>query len=154
MTTMRTDRDTGIAAAEKPDRQLPQGIFVGIGSVAVVVAAFVASALPQNDAVLRYGVLAGTVFVFTAVTGRWAAATWVAIIGYLVFDGFLVNQMGELSWNGRDDVARILTLSVAVIVGRLFGDCFRLYRLFSRAHVERRTPMASHHLLKEKEHHA
>lgn len=154
MTTVWTDRDAGIAAAGRPDRLLPQGVFVGIGSVAVVVAAFLASALPQNDAVLRYGVLAATVFVFAAVTGRWAAATRVAIIGYLVFDGFLINQMGELSWNGRGDVARILTLSVAVIFGRLFGDCYRLYRLFSRAQVERRTPMASHHLLKEKEHHA
>jgi hypothetical protein len=115
MTTVWTDRDTGAAAAKRPDRQLPQGIFIGIGSVAVVVAAFIASALPQNDAVL---------------------------------------QMGELSWNGRGDMARILTLSVAVIVGRLLGDCYRLYRLFSRAQVERRTPMASHHLLKEKEHHA
>lgn len=139
---------------EAPDRRMAQGLLVSVGTSAVIVAAFAASALPQDGAVLRYAALAGTVFVFTAVTGRWAASVWVAIIGFLVFDGFVIDQMGELSLNGRDDLARILTLVAAVIFGRLSGDCYRLYRLFAKAQVERRTSMASNQLIKENEHHA
>lgn len=144
----------GTTSVEAPDRRMAQGLLVSVGTLAVIVAAFAASAMPQDRAVLRYTALVGTVFVFTAVTGRWAAPVWVAIIGYLVFDGFVINQMGELSWNGRDDLARLLTLIAAVIFGRLSGDCYRLYRLFARARVERRTSMASHQLIKENEHRA
>ena len=123
---------------QRTDRSLPQGILVSLGAVMVIIAGFAASAIPAQHVVIRYGVLVVTVFAFTAITSVWAAAATVAVIGFAVFDGFLVNQLGELSWHGDADLTRLLALTGAVIFGRLAGDTWRLYRLFARAHAERR----------------
>jgi len=104
------------------DTRLPGGILVGIGSLAVIVAGFVASALPQADVVLRYGVLVAAVFVFAALCHSRTATTVVAAIGFLVFNGFLVNQLGELTWHGWADVTRVAALGTAAVFGRLCGD--------------------------------
>jgi len=130
---------TGQPARPEPsDRRLPQGILLGLGAVAVIAAGFAASAVPAQHPVARYSVLAVTIFVFTAVTRVWAAAAGVAVIGYLIFNGFLVNQLGELSWHANTDLTRAGALVAAVVFGRLAGDCWRLYRLFAAAHAERR----------------
>jgi len=142
---------------EKEDRRLPQGILVGLGSVAVIVAAFVAAIVPPSDPVVRYGVLVAMILTFTAITARWAAPSAVALIGFLVFGGFLVNRVGELSWHGAADLTRILALGAAVIFGRLIGDSYRLYRLFRRAQEGRRAmahPIAERIFLKEDGHDA
>jgi hypothetical protein len=119
--------------------------------VAVIVAGFVASAVPETDAVVRYGVLVLAVFAFTAATVVWTAPLAVAGIGFLVFNGFLVNQLGELSWHGSADVIRLAVLGAAVIFGRLLGDIFRLSRPAPRG---RSTLMASSIFNKEEEHDA
>lgn len=108
-------------------RRWPQGILVGVGSLAVIVAGFVASAVPSTPAAARYSVLAVTVLVFTAAADVWAAAIAVSVIGYLVFNGFLVNRLGELSWHGPADGNRLVALAGAVIFGRLIGDGYRSY---------------------------
>ncbi len=110
------------------NRSRPQGIFVGVGSLAVIAAGFIASAMPATDAALRFGVLVVTVFVFTAIADVWAAAVTVGVIGYLVFDGFLVNQLGELSWHGGADLSRVVGIAAAVTLGRLIGDGYRSSR--------------------------
>jgi hypothetical protein len=109
----------------------PAGIVVGIGSVAVIAAAFLASAFPSP--VMRYAILALTVFTITAVADRWGAPAMVALIGYLVFEGFIVNRFGVLTWDGPATAARITTLVAAVVFGRLAGDSYRLYRLYATA---------------------
>jgi hypothetical protein len=109
-------------------RELPQEILLGIGSVAVIVAALIASAVPAADGAARYGVLVVAVLVFTMVADVWAAAIGVAVVGYLVFDGFLVNQLGELSWHGQADTIRLMALTLAVVLGRLAGDGYRAVR--------------------------
>ena len=50
-------------------------------------------------------------------------------VAYLFFDGFLLNSMGHLTWDGRRTVAQILVLGCAVAAGllvklaaRTFGD--------------------------------
>jgi hypothetical protein len=118
-------------------RQQPTGILVGIGSAAVIAGAFAAAAFPVEHPVQRYGVLVVTIFVFTAVTGVWAAPAATAGIGFLVFNGFLVNELGELSWHGNADLTRLLALAAAVIFGRLVGDSWRLYLGFAAAHEQR-----------------
>jgi hypothetical protein len=133
------------AIRTRRDDPSPAGILVGIGTAAVVVAAFIASALPQTDLILRYAVLAVTVCFFSAVTGRWGTSACVAIIGYLVFEGFVVNHFGELTWSGPADAARITALIAAAVFGRLIGDGVRLYRVFSDAHAEREIERARRH---------
>jgi hypothetical protein len=130
---------TTYADQARKDEPSPAGILAGIGTLAVVLAAFVAAAVPESHAVARYAVLAVTVFLFTAATGRWGTSVSVAAIRSLVFEGFVVNQFGELTWSGPADAARITALIAAVVLGRLIGDSFRLYRVFSDAHAERRT---------------
>jgi MFS family permease len=110
-------------------RPRPQGILVGIGSLAVIAAGFVAAAVPQADATFRYGVLVGTIMAFAAVADVWAASVAVGVIGFLVFDGFLVNRLGELSWHGSADLSRLLALAAAVAFGRLVGEIYRSSRL-------------------------
>jgi hypothetical protein len=109
-------------------RELPQGILLGIGSAAVIVAGLIASAIPAADAAARYGVLALAVLLFTTMADVWAAAIGVAVIGFLIFDGFLVNQLGELSWHGRADTNRVVALTLAVVLGRVAAGGYRAVR--------------------------
>jgi len=142
---------------EAEDRHLPQGILVGIGSVVVIAAGFVASAFPQADAMVRYGVLVLAVLGFTAATVVWTAPLVTAFIGFLVFGGFLVNQFGELSWHGSADLIRLIALGAAVIFGRLLGDIFRLPGKSAVEPSKLRRPqrsMASSPFIKEDEHDA
>jgi hypothetical protein len=103
----------------------PQGILLGIGTLAVIAAGFIASAVPAGDPGVRFGVLVATVFTFTALCGVWAAPIGVAVIGFLVFDGFLVNRFGELTWHGPADLTRAVALVAALAFGRLAGDVYR-----------------------------
>jgi MFS family permease len=123
-------------------RELPQEILLGIGSVTVMAAALIASAVPATDAVARYGVLVVTVLLFTMVADVWAAAIGVAVIGYLIFDGFLVNQLGELSWHGGADTNRLAALTLAVVFGRLAASGYRAVRW--RRYPTRVTQLSGH----------
>ena len=111
----------------KQIRPLPQGLLVGIGSQAVVAAGSVAALVPSAHGMVRYGILVVTVFVFAAVTGARSAAIAVGSLGYLVFDGFLINRLGELSWHGSADLVRLVALATAVACGRLVDGRHRLY---------------------------
>jgi len=105
-----------------------QGILVGVGSAVVVVAAFLASAIPATDGAARYGVLAATVAIFSAGALAWAASSAVAAIGFLVFDGFVVGRSADLAWHGPADLVRLLALAVAVCLGHALGAAYRWYR--------------------------
>jgi hypothetical protein len=140
-----------IGSDEADDTRLPSGILVGIGSLAIIVAGFVASAMPAGDPAVRYGVLVVTVFGFAALRGRWTATLSVAGIGFLVFNGFLVNQLGELSWHGWADAARIAALGAATIFGRLLGD---IYRSSGKEQSVPTGPMVWKQLIKEETHDA
>ncbi|WP_157546810.1 hypothetical protein [Hamadaea tsunoensis] len=111
-----------IASEKADDHEVPGGILVGAGALVIIVAGFVASAIPQSAGNLRYGVLVAAVLGFAALCRRWSVAIAVAGIGFLVFDGFLVNQLGVLSWHGWADAGRIAALGAALIFGRLAGD--------------------------------
>ncbi|NUO56061.1 MAG: hypothetical protein HOV78_05320 [Hamadaea sp.] len=131
-----------------PLGQIPQGILVGVGSLAVIAAGFVASAFPPADVVPRYGVLVLVVLAFAAATAGWTAPLLTAVIGFLVFDGFLVNTLGQLTWHGTPDGLRLIALGTAVIAGRLVGDLIH-------GPGRERPPMAtSHSPIEEDEHDA
>jgi K+-transporting ATPase KdpF subunit len=92
-----------------------------LGSVAVVAAALVASPLPASAAGPRLGVFAVALAGSAAVTADLRAAAVVTVIGYLMFDAFLVNPMGELSWQGMPDMRRFAVLVIAVLIGLAVG---------------------------------
>jgi hypothetical protein len=110
------------------DDPVPVGINVGIGSVAVVAVALFAALLPTSDSGLRVGLLVLTVGGFAAVTADPRATVFVAAIGYLVFDGFLINEMGKLSWHGTSDLRRVVVCVAAVLVGLAVGTVRRSVR--------------------------
>src|SRR5262249_42783138 len=56
------------------------------------------------------------------------AAAVIAILAFLVFDGFLVNQLGELSWHGNQDAWRLLTFVAAAGLGLGLGVTYRAVR--------------------------
>jgi len=93
------------------------GIGLAIGVVAVVGATIGAAALTAG--------VPGRLAVIALVAG--AVAAWVddaraavatAGVGFLLFDGFLVNRYGDLSWHGRTSLWQVAVLAVALGVGR------------------------------------
>jgi MFS family permease len=110
------------------------GILVGLGSLGVVVVAVVAAAVPSTYPAARYSLLTLFLLTFAALVDDSVALTAVGAIGFLVFGGFIVDQLGELRWHGTADLDRLLVVIAAVSVGRLTGDAYRWYRR-SRRHL-------------------
>jgi hypothetical protein len=81
------------------DTGTPFGINLAVGVVIVLGASAVAGAL-------------------SAVVDDWRAALATAGLSCLVFDGFLVNRYGELTWDGITSVWQVATLAVAAALGR------------------------------------
>jgi len=101
------------------DRRVPFGIAVGTGAVVMVAATAVgAAAFGQGDVAARLVVVAATVGGCAALLGDVQASLITAGLGYLLFDGFLVNRLGELTWDGAASQRRLVVLAVAVGVGR------------------------------------
>jgi hypothetical protein len=50
------------------------------------------------------------------------------VVAFLVFDGFLVNQLGELSWHGAADDQRLFVFILVSISGMLVGVAYRAVR--------------------------
>jgi hypothetical protein len=62
---------------------------------------------------------------FAALTVDPRAVAAVGVLAFLVFDGFLVNQLGELSWHGQADQTRLLILAGAGTAGVAVGTAYR-----------------------------
>jgi len=103
---------------------IPTGFAVGAGAVAMVIAAVVAAMIPAVHPGWRFGVIAVVVMVFAAVSLDHRALAVVAVIGALVFNGFLENNLGQLAWHA-DDLWRLMLLVMAGAFGLAFGDGFR-----------------------------
>jgi K+-transporting ATPase KdpF subunit len=100
---------------------MPTGVAVAVGAVAVVVAAVAAAFVPVSAGGVRLGLMAAALAGFALATVDLRAAAAVTALGYLVFDGFLVNRMGDLTWTGTPDVRRMEILAGAATVGLLVG---------------------------------
>jgi hypothetical protein len=99
------------------------------GSLTVIVAALIDSAaFAPGDGGDRLAVMAAAVAVFCAIAG-WQSGLAVAAVGYLIFDGFLANRYGELTWDhkaGFHAVSMIaLAAALGVVVHRLRSHPYR-----------------------------
>jgi hypothetical protein len=102
----------------------PFGIPVGIGAVAMVAAGVVAAMIPGAYPGWRFGVFAFAVFAFAAASLDQRALAGVAVIGFLVCNGFLENRLGQLAWH-REDLWRILLLVMVAAWGLAVGEGIR-----------------------------
>ena len=93
------------------------GIDIALGAAVVVFAAVAAAVLPAGDTGWRLVVVAVALGLFSAVTADALAAAFVTGLAWLVVNGFLVDQYGQLSWHGWADLVRLLVLVAAAGVG-------------------------------------
>lgn len=114
-------------AAGVGDERTPVGIAVGVGAAVMVLAAIVAATIPAAHSGARFGIIAGVVLLFAAVSLDPVALAVVALIGALLDNGFLENSSGNLSWH-TDDLWRLMLLVMAGAVGLAVGEAVRFAR--------------------------
>jgi hypothetical protein len=110
-----------------PERQTPIGIAVGIGATAMVAAAVVAATIPTAYPGWRFGVIAVAIFLFAAGSLDHVALAIVAVVGALIFDGFLEDRFGQLAWHA-DDLYRLMLLVMVGAFGLAVGEAIRFVR--------------------------
>jgi hypothetical protein len=116
-------------AAEAPTgERTPAGITLAAGAAAVTAAALVAATLPASQPGWRFALIAATVGGFAAVTMDQRALPGVALLGWLIANGFLVDRLGELSWHGSSDIWRMIILVFAAALGLAAGEAYRQIR--------------------------
>jgi hypothetical protein len=96
----------------------PFGINLAAGAAAMVVATAVTSAA-SAEASARLAVTAVAVAGYAAGVADARAGVAVAGMAYLLFDGFLVNRHGELTWGGATSVRHLAIFASAVGLGLL-----------------------------------
>jgi MFS family permease len=104
------------------------GLVIGGGAAWMVAAAFVSAAVPATAPGGRLAVLAVALAGFAALTVDLVAVAAVAGLAALVCNGFLVNQLGVLSWHGTADAVRLAVLAAAAAVGLAAGAGHRFVR--------------------------
>ena len=110
-------------------RRIPFEFALATGSLTMIVAALIDSAaFTPHDTGDRLTVMAAAIGVFCVVAG-WQSGLAVAAVGYLIFDGFLANRYGELTWDhkaGFHGVSMIaLAAALGVVVHRLRSSPYR-----------------------------
>lgn len=100
----------------------PLGINIGIGAVMVLAAAVVAALIPVEYTGWRFAVVAVAVGLSAVVCVDHVALAPVALLGWLVVNGFLVDRFGELSWHGSSDLYRMMLLVMAGALGLAAGE--------------------------------
>jgi hypothetical protein len=93
----------------------PFGIDLATGAVVMVGAAFAAVVFRDIDA--RLAAVAVAAGGFAAVAAGARASFAVAGIGYLIFNGFLVNRLGDLTWDGKTSLWHLSAFAFAVGLG-------------------------------------
>jgi len=111
----RMDDDTGT----------PVGINIAVGAGIITVALLAASTVPAVDPQWRCAVVAAALGLFAASTVDWVAVSAVVLPTWMVMNGFLVNQLGDLSWHGWADLDRFLALVAAGCLGLAVGTARR-----------------------------
>jgi MFS family permease len=139
----------GVSAADPT----PTGIALGIGAVVMIVAGLVAAMVPAADMGWRFAVIAVAVCGFAAVSLDQVALAGVAVIGSLIFNGFLEDRFGQLSWHGADDLWRLLLLVMVAAWGLALGEGYRYVRnLRTRIPFEADGTVSSASLIEEEKH--
>ena len=118
----------GSARPATPDpKAMPTGIAIGLGAVLMVVAGFIAAAVPGSLPAWRFAVIAVAVGVF-ALSLDLRALAGVGLLGFLISNGFLEDEFGDLTWHGYGDLWRVLVLVMAGACGLAVGKGFRHVR--------------------------
>jgi hypothetical protein len=102
-------------------REVPLGINTSTGAVAVILDLVVPASLTGPGINARLGVLAVGLVAFAAAV---VDVTSVAIsvgVGFLLFDGFVEGNHGDLVWHGRADLIRLAIVCAAGAIGLLIG---------------------------------
>jgi MFS family permease len=118
-----------IQSDTRRDDRTPIGITIAVGVLVIVVTAMVAAAVPPAYPGWRFGLIAVAVAGFAAVTLDELALAAVAIIAYGVWNGFLEDRFGQLSWHGSEDLWRLLLLVIASAWGLAVGAAYRHVRV-------------------------
>jgi MFS family permease len=109
----------------KAQARTPVGINLALGTAMIVVAALLAAVIPATHAGWRFALVATAVGLFAALTLDQLALAAVALLSWLVVNGFLVDRLGELSWHGSADLYRMLLLVVSGAFGLAAGEVYR-----------------------------
>jgi uncharacterized protein DUF4118 len=102
-------------------RRIPFEFALAAGSLTMIAAALIDSAaFPPHDTGDRLTVMAAVVAVF-CVVGGWRSGLPVAVVSYLLFDGFLANRYGELTWDHQTGPHAIGVITLAAALGLAVG---------------------------------
>ena len=102
--------------------RIPFEFGLAAGSLTVIVAALIDSAAFAPDQKTdRLALMAAAVAVFCAIAG-WRSGLPVALLGYLLFDGFLANRYGELTWDHQAGPRALGVIAFAAAVGLAVGS--------------------------------
>jgi hypothetical protein len=111
------------------------GINLGIGAVAVVAGAVLVAFVPATYLWWRLGLMALVVAGFAAVTVDQVALGGVALMVWLVANGFFENRQGELSWHGSTDLGFAMVLVLVAATGLAVGRAYRVVAEWYARHM-------------------
>jgi hypothetical protein len=95
---------------------------VAAGALTMIVAALIAAAtFSPGQERARLAVMAAAVAVFSAVVGGWRSSLPVALVAYLLFNGFLVHRRGELRWDQATGLRDMSVIAAAAGLGIAVG---------------------------------
>lgn len=114
-----------IAKDVTDDSATPLGIAVGSGAVVMIVSGLIAAAIPVAYPGWRFAVMAVAVGAFAAVFVDHVALAVVAVIAFLISNGFLEDRFGQLAWHGSADLWRLLLLVMVGAGGLAVGEGYR-----------------------------
>jgi hypothetical protein len=138
-----------IGRYSRPQTVTPPGIAVGFVAAGMVEAGVVAAMIPSANQGWRFGVMAFAVFAFAAISLDQRALAGVAVVGFLIFNGFLEDRLGQLSWH-RDDLWRILLLVMVAAWGLAVGEGWRfVHAIRTRARLADSDPLPASFLEEE-----
>jgi hypothetical protein len=109
----------------RPDDATPAGINIAVGAVVIGIGCLLAETVSPAVPGGRIAVVAGALALLGLATGDWLASFALVIPAWMVMDGFLVNRLGDLSWQGRPDLDRLLALAAGALIGLVAGEVIR-----------------------------
>jgi hypothetical protein len=102
-------------------REVPLGINTTTGAVAIILSLAVPASLTGPGVNARLGVLAVGLVAFAAAVVDVTAVVISVGVAFLLFDGFVEGNHGDLVWHGHADVIRLAILCAAGVIGLLIG---------------------------------
>ena len=124
----------------------PFGFGVAGGAVVGVTAVAAAAVLLPGSAA-QLVLVAVAVGVYAAVVGDVRVSLVTAGLTYLLFDGFLVNRYGELSWDGTTSAWHLFGFALALLLGsgHRLARAARNWAALAIVHAERCRPTRRRH---------